>query len=150
MKQPLFFHIRPDEPTKAKSGKSKYPTLPHTYAVKQVGDSLLVGYAITHVNDQYCKAEGRKRAQRKMIALETIKDEHFRKDSDHEVMLPLTIAATVSDIVQRSSELLNLVGDVKIKMFASQNRKRVPFMDVQEIKPKTLTQKSNDIFQTKI
>jgi len=146
MKQPLFFHIRPDEPTKAKSGKSKYPTLPHTYAVKQVGDTLVVGYAITHVNDQYCKAEGRKRAQKKMIALETIKDEHFRKDSDYEVMLPLTIAATVEDIVQRSGELLNLVGEVKVKMFATQNRRRVPFMDVQEIKPVTATQVSQDVF----
>ena len=146
MKQPLFFHVRPEEDSKLKAGKSKYPTLPHTYAVSQVGDSLVVGYAITHVNDQYCKAEGRKRAQKKMIALTTIKDEHFKNDSNYEVMLPLTIAATVEDIVQRSGELLDIVGKVKVKMFATQNRRRVPFMDVQEIKPVTATQVSQDVF----
>lgn len=137
MKQPLFFHIRPDDGI----------TLPHTYAVKQVGDSLVVGFSITHENDQFCKKTGRELASKKMNALAGIKDEHFRTEvtMNENVSVPPTIATTIENVVQRSGELLGIVGTTKVKVFANKHKIRIPYMEEFNIVPATPTVTSEDV-----
>lgn len=135
MKEALFFHIR-------EGGNDALR--PHTYCVKSQGDRLCVGYSIVHENDQFCRKTGRDLAQKKAYALTTIPAAAFKQ---LEKDLPESIGFTINNVVQKSGQILGLVGRTKVCTFIhTSSNIKVPIVKDFEIQPVTDTQKSNEVF----
>lgn len=135
MKEQLFFHIR-------EGGNDAL--LPHTYCVKAQGDRLCVGYSIVHENDQFCRKTGRVLSQKKAHALTSIPVEHFKPLLNGK--LPESVGLTINDIVQKSGQILGLVGRTKVCTFVhTPSNIKVPVVKEFEIVPVTPTQMSDDV-----
>jgi hypothetical protein len=117
MKEPLFFHIRSKE------------VLPHTYCIRSNGNTLFVGYAITHKNDKFCKKTGRDLAEKKVKILMSIKNENFRSSAEN-LLVPDSVGLTLEPVIKRSKELLRIEGPVVLKTFFSENRTKIPYSQV--------------------
>jgi hypothetical protein len=144
MRDQLFFHVRKEDPS---------PFLPHTYCVKKKNDSLVVGYSIVHEKDTFCRKVGRQLAENKANILSQIDDRYFKNfkklEKEEEVSLPESISFSIYNIVQKSGEIMGLVGRTKVLTFISSNKRpRTPVMMEFEIVPVTPTQVSNDIMHS--
>lgn len=160
MKQELFFHHR---------AGGDDSILDHTYCVKAVDNRLLVGYSIVHENDQFCRKTGRERAKDKVKSITSIPVGYFKKLGSEDSItinqrgcnckktinfvanLPESVDTTIGRIVQKSGEILGIVGRTKVCTLIQVTPKlKVPVVKEFEIKPVTPTQVSDDLFHSKI
>ncbi|MCK9429329.1 MAG: hypothetical protein M0R17_04945 [Candidatus Omnitrophica bacterium] len=107
MKDELYFHVREDNKD----------TLAHSYCIKKTPDDrLLVGFSITHLNDNFCRKTGRDSSKRKTDALNTIDIKYF-KPFEIKEYLPRSICSSFDSVIAKSAEMFQLSSPVKVCTF---------------------------------
>lgn len=108
--RPLTFHIR--ENTKN----------PHTICTdtNDVGDTIYVGYSVTHKRDNFNRKRGRQIAAGRLTSLMK-KNKNYITDPEVPLKIHDSVVSSINEVVKRTATIRNIKGVVTVKVWAAED-----------------------------